>query len=137
MGGETGLHKRDLRWIAYAAGCAAKSRHPKYRMAAVIVHDRNFVMSIGVNDNQKTHPKSTTKYRTMHAEFHALRGLKTTETVGATIYVARITRDGVLACSWPCPACLGDIHTAGIERVCFITEAGQIRLHQMGLEVAA
>lgn len=94
------------------------------RMGAVIVKNKRIIGS-GKN-SRKSHPlqrlfsKSDLKIA-LHAEISAivdaLRNHDEQELVGATIYVARVLKNGSRAIAKPCPICERAIKAYGIEAV--------------------
>jgi cytidine deaminase len=91
--------------INIATRAAERSLLPM-RMGAVVSY-RNRPISFGFNKG-KTHPRSKTIYRTIHAELDAVLGMRRSELRGATITVVRISRriDTVFGISRPCCYCI-------------------------------
>lgn len=95
-----------------------------YRMAAIIAK-KNRILGQGMN-SRKTHPlqyafsQSHLKIA-LHAEvsaiIDALRNNDKEELKGATIYVARVLKNGSRAKAKPCPICERAIKAYGIEAV--------------------
>lgn len=94
------------------------------RMSAVITK-RNKIMSVGVNSH-KTHPLQKRFARNpqslhLHAEIaalkNALRKFSLEELSGATIYVARVLKDGSPALAKPCLGCEKALMEFGIKHV--------------------
>ena len=94
------------------------------RMGAIIVKDR-FVIGSGMN-SRKSHPlqyafsQSHLKIA-LHAEIaaivDALRNNEKDDLQGATIYVARVLKNGSRAIAKPCATCERAIKAYGIEAV--------------------
>ena len=59
------------------------------------------------------------QYCSVHAEVDALRNVK--DAVGATVYVARINRQGEQRLSKPCLSCQQYLDKRGIKRVVYTT----------------
>jgi deoxycytidylate deaminase len=91
--------------------------------AAILKGSR--LISIGWNDSRKTHPSSGTRYHGIHAEFSAIVGNYKTSLHGATIFVARLKKN-CLGMAKPCPACEQLIREAGIKKVYFTNNDGQV-----------
>lgn len=89
-----------------------------HRVAAVLYRGTR-VYSYGLNNPFKTHPKASTPYRTIHAEFDAImRGSrKRLELSKLSLYVHRIRRDKRDGMSKPCKWCQRLIEWSGIEVV--------------------
>ena len=102
------------------------------KLAAIIVLN-NQVVSIGTCQ-YKTHPFQA-KYKPnkhadyWHAEtnaiFNALRRIKPDDLSNATLYVARVRRDGSFGMSKPCSGCQHAIDHFHIKQVIY-TDVGQI-----------
>ena len=74
----------------------------------------------------KTHPKCATYDNFLHAEIHCLLGLSYEQTKGCDLYVCRIKRSGNRGISKPCPVCEAAIRRAGIRRVHYTLDSGEI-----------
>lgn len=83
------------------------------------------LLSLGWNTT-KTHPLSNTRYKAHHAEFSALIGNHKLDLVGATIFVTRLTPGGRLLMARPCQDCFEMIRAAGIARIFYTNENGEI-----------
>ena len=90
---------------------SARNRH-----GAVIACGGN-VLSLGVNSS-KTHTRSNAPSRQIHAELAALIANRT-DVQGATLYSARVLRNGKLGVSKPCAYCALLLREAGIRRVVY------------------
>lgn len=99
-----------------------KSDHPKFKLGCVVVRG-NKIVSIGFNQ-LKTHPKSVTPYRQLHAELNAILDRDTELLRGCTVYTYREHRDGTLAPSRPCQYCQAALAAVGIRQVFFTDEGG-------------
>lgn len=105
------------------------SDHIQHRHAAVIVKAGR-VLSVGRNRN-KTHPNSVLNedgeriLKTIHAEFDAISRVKNKDQLkGATIYVARLGRNGHPGMSCPCEMCQNLINKYGLKKAVYTTEGG-------------
>lgn len=105
-----------------AAQKASKNAKYHHRLGAVIVK-KNRVISIGYNKPHKTHPKSNTKFKTIHAEFDAILGCEKDDLRGATIYVLRDANAGINLAR-PCACCMELIKMVGIKKVIYTTLEG-------------
>ena len=91
----------------------------KFRLGAVVVRGGR-IIGTGVNQMGKTHPLMN-RYRLnpgwspgLHAEVCACLGISLATLEGASIYVARIRRDGSLALAEPCLICKRFLAGVGI-----------------------
>jgi deoxycytidylate deaminase len=116
------------------------SDHIQHRHAAVIVKAGR-VLAIGRNRN-KTHPDSVLYadgeriLKTIHAELDAISRVKNKEQLkGATIYVARLGRNGHPGMSCPCKMCQQLINKYGLKRAVFTTDYGSGSLEFQGEEI--
>lgn len=115
---------RDERLIKLALKIAEKSQH-KFRIGAVIAVG-NRIMSVGIN-KWRTHPRQINCHtnnmaNSIHAELDAIISGHCME--GATIYVARILKNGAAGLAKPCLICQGIIDSAKIKRVVYTTSYG-------------
>lgn len=115
---------RDERMIRLALKVAEKSQH-KFRTGVVIAIGSR-IISIGIN-KYRTHPQQINCHTNMnsnsiHAELDAI--ISCHSPLGATIYVARILKDGTSGLSKPCKTCQGIIELYGIKKVVYTTHDG-------------
>lgn len=116
------LHsKKDRKFLASAKKIASTSTE-KCMHGAVIVRG-GAVQAVGVNTfrNHPSNMSNPSQESSEHAEIAALRALGGSAK-GATIYVARVNRQGEERMSKPCDACEHAIIEAGIKRVVFTIE---------------
>ena len=93
-----------------------RGEHWQHRVGAVIVLKSGKVV-FGWNKN-KTHPKSTHPWHSLHAEMDVILKAKT-DLCGARLYVARLGKNGSLRNAKPCPACMAMIVASGISTIHF------------------
>lgn len=99
-----------------AKALSKQSSVSDYKLGCVIVK-RNRIIGMGYNEH-KTDPNSNVKYKTIHAEFKAIKSVVNIKDLkGSTIYVYRETKNGVPACSKPCSCCELLIKMFGIKNV--------------------
>jgi tRNA(Arg) A34 adenosine deaminase TadA len=108
------------RALAVASTSTERQRHG----AVVAVGKR--VLAVAVNSARNhpmvcTHPKTQAAW---HAEVAALRQLRGADLSNATLFVARLMRDGTAGNSKPCLRCQGAVDVAGVGRVVWTTEGG-------------
>lgn len=122
------LSKRDRAYLSVARYCATKSKARNTHGAVIVKGGR--VLSTGWNKNRNhpaivspEHIKTECSY---HAEEVAIREAGEDNVKGAVIYVARVSKNGADRDSKPCPKCAALIRQAGIKRVVFTMEAGEI-----------
>lgn len=110
-----------------AARSVVRSRH-----GAVIVKGGS-VIAVGLNSytndphrfpvnnsgEQKIPHLDRGKQLSIHAELAAIRRVSPNRLKGATIYIARVTRNGELRNSAPCAGCTKELLEAGIKKVIF------------------
>lgn len=114
------MSQKDIYLLNKAMGLALSSQE-KHRHGAVITK-KGKIVSWGVNSLRNlpavcSNPKAEAG---RHAEREAIRRANT-DLEGATIYVARINKNGNPLMSKPCAACQKAIDKAGIKRI-FYTE---------------
>lgn len=115
---------RDEHLIKLALKVAAKSQH-KFPMGAIIAAG-NRILAFGIN-KYRTHPQQINHYTndiggSIHAELDAI--ISCCNSNGATIYIARLFKDGTAGMAKPCVLCQNIIETAGIKKVVFTTRYG-------------
>jgi tRNA(Arg) A34 adenosine deaminase TadA len=108
------LSNTDRSFLATTAKAALSSEY-KFRMAAMVVKSGR-VLSIATNYNKRSRTTPPNRWST-HAEIRALRNAS--DTKNATLYVARLAKDGSYATSKPCAWCMEHIITAKINRVVY------------------
>ena len=113
---------KTRRYMQLAAHLAHQSEFPDYRHGAVLVKGSIRNMSFN-KDNycafgsrfQKEHSGRTT----LHAELGAILGMDRRITEGATVYVARVGREGDYKLSKPCQMCHEALKHVGVKRVVY------------------
>lgn len=112
-----GVSERDLAHIRHAMRVAEHSEH-KFRHGAVVVSaGRVLSFSPNVDKGSPNHPP--TVFST-HAEVRA--AAMSPIVVGATIYVARLAKDGIAAIAMPCKWCHMSLAEMGFARVVFTVD---------------
>lgn len=110
------------RYMDLAKRMAYQSTFPDYRHGAVLV--KGSVRNVSSNkDNycsfaarfQKQHDGKTT----LHAELGAILGVDRSITEGATVYVARISKEGDYKISKPCQMCHEALKHVGVKKVVY------------------
>lgn len=102
--------------------------HEAFKVGAVIVQG-NRIISLGWNDQHKTHP-GIKRYggnalQTLHAEAMAiLRARHKANLKGAKMYVYRAIKDGTLANARPCATCQNIMKAFGINRMYYTIHNG-------------
>jgi deoxycytidylate deaminase len=101
-------------WLR-AIQTAQNSEYPKIRVGAAIGKGRR-VLAAKPNDH-RTHPDASEYYtRSRHAEFEVLR----CSSKGDTIAVARLSQDGKIVDSKPCPKCMDRILNSPVRWVIYL-----------------
>lgn len=111
-----------VRFFDLAKALSKKSTY-HHQMGAVVVK-KSRVIGVGFNKPSKTHPKSNTKFNTIHAELDAILGLDRSDLKGADIYVFREYKDGRPAMAKPCPHCQQLLIEVGIRNI-YYTKDGK------------
>ena len=106
--------------VRQAVIAARKSDH-KQRVGAVFAVGSR-IISAGSN-SYKTHPRSNSPYKTIHAEFSAFLRART-ELSGATLYVVRLLATGDLGMAKPCPDCQRFIAKMNLKKIIYSTDHG-------------
>jgi deoxycytidylate deaminase len=99
-----------------------------------VVRSKRVILSAGFNQREKTHPLLR-KYSYwpeagLHAEMHACIGLSDEELRDSTIYVIRLFRNGRVAPSKPCDACIEYLTARGVKSIIYaVDESHSEKLH--------
>lgn len=109
---------------------AEQAPHSRWRVGAVLVRGGS-LLSTGYNRYRNDPAQVEFGNATYHAEEVVLR--KAGDAEGATIYVARITRSGLLGLAKPCPRCTSLLITEGVSTVVWSTPSGldKARVNQL------
>jgi len=110
----------NLKFFDLASKVSKLSTHNKHALGAVLVY-KNRVISVGTNQN-KTHTKSPSPYRHIHAEFSAILNSKLTDFTNCSIYISRVTPGGKLGLSYPCNHCLKMLQSLNINTIYYTDE---------------
>ena len=122
-----------MRHIKLAQKIAKNSRHRKSRHGAVLVRG-GAVISVSTNNNkyasfgQRFISREKNWNATHHAELGCILGLDKSITQGATIYVARVSKNGEIRNSKPCQLCQAVLKHVGVKKVIYTTETGHGRM---------
>tara|TARA_R110000744_G_scaffold5421_4_gene19157 strand:+ start:642 stop:1037 length:396 start_codon:yes stop_codon:yes gene_type:complete len=126
---------RQRRHLALARRIAHNSDFEEYRHGAVLARGKN-VLNVSANKNSYNSWGQRFRQRdcghaTHHAELGCILGVDRSITQGATVYVARIGKQGDLRLSKPCPMCEAAMRHVGVREVIYTVneeEVGRIRL---------
>jgi tRNA(Arg) A34 adenosine deaminase TadA len=114
------LSNRQHHWLELAIKIAMDSSC-RMKHGAVIVRG-NSVLAVGTN-KFRNHPQFVKDYQhcSQHAEIAALRRIGSVATE-STIYVARVSRQGLARLSRPCDPCWRALVAAGVRRVVYTVD---------------
>jgi deoxycytidylate deaminase len=126
---------RNSRYFNIARKIAYCSEQDDYKHGAVLVKGGSV---INTSCNKESFSSFGSRFRTeqpgiatLHAELGAILGLDRSVTEGATLYVARVGKDGGFRLSKPCQMCYAAMKHVGIRRVVWSIDSytcGQARL---------
>jgi deoxycytidylate deaminase len=120
---KTGLSKTQRAYLDIAVRLA-ESSDSNFKHGAVFVRGGR-LLSVGVNKwrNKNNIPVIESDgyipHLTIHAEIDALARVK--DAKGATVYIARVTKNGEERFSRPCERCEKALMDAGVKRVVYTT----------------
>jgi len=97
---------------------ALSSKHPMFRLGAVLENRRNEVASC-------CNIPAFHGCRGMCAETRLLRHPPRNHSVGGVLYVARVWKDGTLSMARPCNKCMLLIRARGIREINYTNQEGQ------------
>jgi tRNA(Arg) A34 adenosine deaminase TadA len=115
-----------LKLLNLAAAVALGNKSKKNFLLAAVVQRR--VGAVLVSTNSKTEVPAPS----CHAEARAIRKAD----VGATLFVARVTRDGEWAISKPCKHCQALIRNRGIKKVYYTIGPNEYGIWNVGKDRA-
>ncbi len=118
------MSQRIHRMLTISLQMAAMADHANWRLGAVVVKGGSY-LGAGWNkakNNPTLVSKEHIRHCAVHAEADALSGVS--NAVGATIYVARITRGGDIGIARPCEQCQELIQAAGVNKVYYTSDTG-------------
>ncbi len=113
--------EKNNRFMEIAKETSKKSSY--YHQLGAVVVKKNKPLSVGYNKPHKTHPEAKTPFKTVHAEFDAIKKLSEDELRGATIYVLRNAKSGSRMAK-PCRFCMELIRLVGIKKVVYSSDVG-------------
>lgn len=122
---QSGLSKRQQTLLDKAVSLALISDYKQFRHGAIIVKNGKIV-SVGVNyyiNDPRNMADNLLKGVSCHAEVAALNSARKTNLDGATIYVARVLRDGTPAMSKPCNECQKALKARGVKKVFYTIDS--------------
>ena len=113
------LSRKDAKYLSLARKIAQSSEMRTMHGAVLVQGNR--VLAVGINkfknDPHSIEEEKIPDHGSVHAEADALSRVK--ETHGATIYVARINKQGDDRMSRPCDHCYEALIKAGIGKIIF------------------
>tara|TARA_R110000824_G_scaffold65952_6_gene171409 strand:+ start:813 stop:1199 length:387 start_codon:yes stop_codon:yes gene_type:complete len=122
--------RKTKRNILLAKKVAELSDYGKFRHGAVLVKGSS-IRNMACNKHRHCHfgkrfREANTGNATLHAELGVILGMDRSVTQGATVYVARVNKEGVARMSKPCPMCENAMRHVGIKRVIYTDRNGRI-----------
>ena len=120
----------QTKYFRLAERIAIQSTH-RVKIGAVLVK-KGQVLSVGYNKVGKTHPK----YRwCLHAELDVCLGIHRHDLTGASVYLFRHNRLGVVQLCRPCGTCQSVLKDLGVKSVCYTAggREGDISFNEMRL----
>jgi len=117
------ITKRHRRHLDLAKRIANNSDFNEYRHGAVLARGKS-VINVSANKNSYKSWGQRFRHRdqghaTHHAELGCILGVDRSLTQGATVYVARVGKNGAARLSKPCPMCESAMRHVGIKEVIY------------------
>jgi len=114
---------RNSRYFNIARKAALCSEQSDYKHGAVLIKGGS-IINTSCNKNRlasfgSRFCKDHDGVATLHAELGAILGIDRNITEGASLYVARVGKDGSFRISKPCSMCTAAMEYVGIKRVCW------------------
>lgn len=119
--------RRHFKYMMLARDVAINAKVPRSFLLGAVMVRNNRVISQGINNPNKTHSISAdTRSGSVHAEMDVVVGINRDHVRGSDIYVYRHAIRFGASISKPCIHCRIALMQAGIRRVFFIDNAGNI-----------
>jgi tRNA(Arg) A34 adenosine deaminase TadA len=117
----------NVKHLELAKKIAKTSNHRKSRHGAVLVRGGSILNFAKNSLRYARFPQRFMSYEqnwycTHHAEIACILGLPKQVTKGATIYVARVGKDGDIKNSKPCCVCQSVLKHVGVKRAIYTTD---------------
>ena len=116
---------KEQRALKIAAKVAEQSGYGRFRHGAVLVKGGSVLNGSANSDN---HTSFGQRFRTRpgrathHAETSCVLGVNRAATTGATVYVARVNRQGEWRMSKPCSMCHAVMQERGVRKVFYTVD---------------
>ena len=111
-----------IKHFLLARKLSKKSTHSQHKLGCCLVKG-NRIIGLGFNQD-KTSPKSTNPFNTLHAEVSAIINADEEDIKGSVAYVYRETRLGTLGMSKPCKFCSEMLRSLGVKAVYYTSPEG-------------
>lgn len=119
--------RRHLRYMLLARDVAINAKVERSFLLGAVLVRNNRVISQGINNPNKTHSiSSDTRSGSVHAEMDAIVGINRNHVMGADVYVYRHAIKFGASISKPCIHCKMALMKAGVRRVFYIDNNGNI-----------
>ena len=124
------ITKRHRRHLDLAKRIANNSDFHEYRHGAVLARGKT-VINVSANKNSYKSWGQRFRHRneghaTHHAELGCILGVDRSLTQGATVYVARLGKNGTTRLSKPCPMCEAAMRHVGIKEVIYTVNETEV-----------
>tara|TARA_R110000824_G_scaffold294583_4_gene482969 strand:- start:941 stop:1345 length:405 start_codon:yes stop_codon:yes gene_type:complete len=127
--------KKTRRYFELAKNMALQSSYGKIKHGAILVKGGSVINGAHNKDNYNSFgSRFRDPHRgpaTLHAELGCILGLSRNVTQGATVYVARVARDGEYRISKPCAMCHAALKHVGIKRVVYTKNSQEIESYKL------
>lgn len=104
-----------MKFFAAAREMANRSDHSDHQMGCVVVR-KNRVLGYGYN-TMRTHSRSQTRFRTIHAELSAVLNSKLLDLSGCEVYIYRETAAKIPAMARCCEACYNMLASLNVKKI--------------------
>jgi len=119
-----------MKFFELAKKLSKKSEY--YQKLGAVIVKKGDVIGVGFNKPKKTHPRSNTLFRTIHAELDAILNAGEELVQGCDIYIYREHRSGVPAISKPCKFCEKLLKEYGIKNIYFTNNGSYSNIQTEG-----
>jgi tRNA(Arg) A34 adenosine deaminase TadA len=127
--------KKTQRYFELARNLALQSTYGNIKHGAILVKGGSIISAshnkVNYNSFGSRFRDPDTGHATLHAELGCIVGLSRSTTQGATIYVARVAKDGEYRISKPCSMCHEALKHVGIKRVIYTKNSLEIESYKL------
>ncbi len=120
------MNQENIIKLAVLQAQKVESRYNNNFRLGSVLFSKNKIINVGRNYPNRTHPKSTTLFQKVHAEFDCVWGVPRNYLYKSDLLVVRIGTKNNLTMSKPCKYCMELLFNCKIRNVFWSNEVGNI-----------